>query len=89
MSGNYRYASKVRLTMDDPRNENMTEGTVMMLAGKCDEGVAYTVVDEEKEGYTNVECEVLAQYHADERMSEDEIKNFGVAQSKQEVAANV
>lgn len=73
MSGTYRYASVVRLTMDDPTND-IGEGDVFIVAGQCEDGVFHTVLDDETKGFVDVECEVIDTFHADYRMSKSEIK---------------
>ena len=78
----YRHASVVRLTMDDPRNGH-EEGSVFIEPGTCDDGVAYTVVSEEKKGFLDIECEVLETFEADTRMSRPDIKSWGAQQAKQ------
>jgi len=77
----FRHASVVRLTMDDPRNGH-EEGTVFIEPGTCDDGVAYTVIDEENEGFLDIECEVLETFEADSPMSRSDIKDWGAQQAK-------
>lgn len=73
---NYLYASVVRLTMDDPRNDSLEEGDVMIVSGKHEDGYSYTVVDEEKRGFTDVECEVLRTVESPYRMGKQEIRSW-------------
>lgn len=87
MSGNYRYVSVVRLTMDDPTNENLDEGTILMQAGKCEDGVAHTVLDEENGDFVDVECEVLTTLKAEYRMGEREIERWAADQDEAKQAA--
>ena len=53
----YRYATLVRLTMDDPRNEDMNEGTEFLAAGKHEDGYSYNVIGDED--LVTVECETV------------------------------
>lgn len=78
----YKYASVVRLTMDDPRNDHMKEGSVILVAGRHEEEYSYTVLDDEKEGFTDVECESLGVLEADYRMNQDEITTWGADQDE-------
>lgn len=78
----YRYASVVRLTMDDPRNDNLSEGDVLIAAGKCEDGVSHTVLNPEEKGFTDVECEVLETFEADRVMSEGDITDWGAEQAR-------
>jgi len=82
MPGVYRWASKVRLTTADPAN-NRDVGQVTMLAGKKEDGdTAYTVIDEEEESFVKIKLEVIERFHADERMTEEEIIDFGIKQDE-------
>lgn len=78
----YKYASVTRLTMDDPCNEHLEEGTVLLTAGKHEETYTYAVLDEDKEGFTDVECEVLGVLEADQRMNKDEIETWAADQDR-------
>jgi hypothetical protein len=78
----YKYASVVRLTMDDPRNDNLEEGDVLMTAGKCEDGVSHTVLNPETKGFTEVECEVIETFEADQVMSKSDIMDWGATQAK-------
>lgn len=77
---NYRYAAVVQLTMDDPVNEDRNEGDVMLVAGKNADGYSYTVIDEDTEGFVDVECEVLGTIEAPERMTENGIRAWAANQ---------
>lgn len=80
----YKYACVVRLTMDDPRNDNLEEGDVLIAAGKCEDGVSHTVLDPEKKGFTEVECEVIETFEADQVMSKSDITDWGATQAQKQ-----
>lgn len=79
-SGHYRYAATVKQTMDDPVN-SIEKGTITIVAGKCDDGVIRTVIDEETEGFVDITGEVIEHFHADTRMQKDDIKSWAVTQA--------
>ena len=54
----YMYATIARLVEDDPSDPNANEGDITVLAGKR-KNPSYTVVDEDNEGFAEVECEVV------------------------------
>lgn len=57
-SGGYRYATVVRTVEDDPRND-IPAGQVRLIAGRHEDGWSYTILDEEREGFREVQCETL------------------------------
>lgn len=75
----YKYASVVRLAMDDPRNDDLNEGDVIIVAGKHDDYEYMVFGDEE---FVDVECEVLGVLGADYRMSKSEIKSWAADQDQ-------
>lgn len=78
----YETVSVVRLTMDDPTNENMEEGDVMIAAGSCPHGNAYSVLHEAGEDFVDIECEVLEQFEPEKPMMKSDIIDWGVQQAK-------
>jgi len=80
----YKYASVVRLTMDDPRNENLEEGDVLMAAGQCDDEVSHTVLNPDTKGFTEIECEVIETFEADQVMSKSDIMDWGATQAQKQ-----
>ena len=76
MTAKYRYGTVLRLTMDDPQNDHMPKGTMHLKAGKHENGWSHTVIDEEKEGFTEVKSETVAVYEAAGRMDKDAILEF-------------
>lgn len=85
-NGSYRWASVVRLTMDDPVNDHMEEGTETIVAGRCEDGISHTVFDPEARGdFVRIECEVLQQYHAESRMTRDDIVTWAVEKARGDV----
>ena len=73
--GNYRHAATVKQTMDDPVND-VEAGTITIVAGRCDDGVIRTVIDDETEGFLDIEGDVIERFHADARMSKRDIKSW-------------
>jgi len=80
--GNYRYAATVKQTMDDPANE-IEAGTISVVAGRCDDGVIRTVLDDEAQDFLDIEGEVIERFHADTRMSKSDIKSWGARQANE------
>jgi len=77
----FRHASVVRLTMDDPTNENRTKGTILIKAGPCKDGVGYSTYCEEDEKYVDVSCEVLKRFKSDTVMTKRDIKSWAKAKA--------
>lgn len=76
----YLYASVVKTTVDDPTNDREA-GTVLIEAGKCDDGVAYTVFTDE--GFLEIECDVLEVFEADSPMSRENITQWAAQQAEE------
>lgn len=72
MSATYRYATILRYTTDDPKND-VEEGTHTIKAGKQD-GDEYTVLTEE--GPKKIELEAVEVYESDTLMTEKEAADF-------------
>lgn len=54
----YRYATVVRSIEDDPVND-IESGRIMIVGGKHPDGWSRTVIDEELEGFRDVDHEAL------------------------------
>ena len=80
--GKYRSASMVRLSMDDPVNDRLEKGTVMLIEGPCEDGISHTVMDRDQGDFVDIECELLETFEADSWMTKEEIKDWGVEQAK-------
>jgi len=76
-SGNYRYACTVKQKMYDPANDTEA-GRVEIIAGKCEDGVMRTVIDDENEDFLDITGEVIERFHAETRMSKRDIKSWAV-----------
>lgn len=77
MTGSYRYASKVRVT-------SALEGhdPIWMFAGKVDDGAEMVLeVEGEQEPVT---VELIERFHTDERMTGEEVVEFGKRQDDDE-----
>jgi hypothetical protein len=80
--GNYRYAATVKQTMDDPVND-VEAGTITIVAGRCDDGVIRTVLDDETKDFLDIKGEVIERFHADTRMSKRDIKSWAATQANE------
>jgi len=81
-SGNYRYACTVKQEMYDPAND-IEAGRIEIIAGKCEDGVMRTVVDEENEDFLDITGEVIERFHADTRMSKRDIKSWAAGKANE------
>ena len=79
-NGTYRYACTVKQDMDDPVND-VDAGRIEIVAGKCEDGVLRTVVDEGTEGFLDITGEVIERFHADTAMSKRDIKSWAAEQA--------
>jgi len=77
--GNYRYATVVKQTMDDPRND-IEAGRVEIVAGQFEDGVIRTVFHDGD--FLEIEGKQLEQFHADTRMSASDIRTWAVGKAK-------
>lgn len=74
MTGPYQYATVVRSVEYDPRND-IDAGRIEIVAGKHPDGWARTVIDDEAEGFRDIEHETLGVVGAaDVPMGKQEIK---------------
>ena len=80
--GFYRHVSVIRLTMDDPVNEDLNEGDVLLRAGRCEDGVSHTVLSEQTKSFLDVECEVLGRLETESKMTEREIEQWAAGQER-------
>lgn len=85
--GQYKWASIIRLTMDDPVNDNLDEGTEMIAAGRCEDGVSHTVFDRETGDFIDISCEVVKRYQADSWMSKRDIQTWASQKARDEIWA--
>lgn len=83
----YKYATVVQLTEDDPANKELVEGEIIIAAGKHDEDYHYTVLDEENEGFADVNCKPLGVIKAPERMGENDIVSWAADQDEAVILA--
>ena len=83
--GQYRWASIIRLTMDDPVNEKLDEGTEMTVSGRCEDGVSHTVFDRETGDFIDIQCEVVKRYQADSWMSKTDIQTWAARKARKEI----
>lgn len=77
----YRAATVVRQLEYDPCNDTES-GRVFIAEGDHEDGYSYTVLDDEKEGFRDIECEALAVHRAREPMSKEAIQDFAVEQER-------
>lgn len=82
----YKYASVVQLVEDDPAN-SATVGDIRLIAGQHEDTYSYTVHDDEKHDFVDVECEVIHVLEAPERMNKKEITQWAANQDEAVEAA--
>lgn len=80
--GVYRYAATVKQTEYDPAND-IKAGRIEIVAGKCDDGVIRTVVDDDAGEFRDIGGEVIETFHADTRMSASDIKEWAARKANE------
>ena len=73
--GNYRYACTAKQEVYDPAND-IEAGRIEIIAGKCEDGVMRTVIDDENEDFLDITGEVIERFEADTRMTMSDIKTW-------------
>lgn len=82
----YRYVTLVKQTEYDPRND-IPPGQLSLAAGKHPTGESYTILDEENEGFRDIQREAVAVFEARKQMSEDDILDWATEQDEVVAAA--
>ncbi|WP_224332899.1 hypothetical protein [Haloprofundus halobius] len=77
--GTYFHATLIRSKTYDPAN-GIPSGTVEVLAGRCDDGIARSVSGTRKQEIVSIRCDVLKTYESEEGMSKDEIIEWAAEQ---------